>query len=387
MRHLDDGALRRLLDEPSAVSSKVTSHYTSCAVCRQRAQTLASDAADVRAALEVPAAQPFDATAAAQRLMRRTGAAAPLSLGERFGVFYERRGRAIAGPLGVGLAAAAVIAALAFTPVGTLAQNFLTIFEPRQFVAVNVSRGQLQYLPDLRDFGTMTQRGEPAHREVASAAQAAALSGIRLRLPAFVPPSVPGPIHYIAVSRASGSFTFSAAKTRAYAASAHRSIPAMPPGLDGTTLTLQVGPMVVIDYGTLPQRHEGTNASRAHGDTGGDAAEMPALAIVESAAPRVFSTGATAAQLESYLLQMPGVPAELADEIRAIGDPSTTMPIPVPIDKAYSQRVAIDGTAGLAVGDNTGVGGMIVWAKNGIVYGVGGAMPQRALMEVAQSLR
>ena len=384
MRHLDDGTLRRLIDEPFSTAALERSHFTSCARCRERAGAIATDAASVGSVLSALPVGDLDPAGASARLVRTAGASAPLSLRERFDRFYEQRGRSLSVPVAAGLAAAAVIVLLAFTPVGTLAQNFLTIFEPRQFVAINVSRGQLEYLPDLRSFGTMVQRGEPAHRETATAAQAAAVAGIPVRLPAFVPAGVPGPVHYIAVERSSASFTFSAAKTRAYAAAAHKTIPPMPARLDGTVLTLRVGPMVVIDYGKLPQE---PSARSRGGDEGPDRGEMPSLAIVESAAPQLYSTGATARELESYLLQMPGVPPQLADEIRAIGDPSTTMPIPVPIDKAYSQRVTVDGTNGLAVGDNTGVGGIVLWQKNGIVYGVGGALPQRELMEIAQSLR
>jgi hypothetical protein len=114
---------------------------------------------------------------------------------------------------------------------------------------------------------------------------------------------------------------------------------------------------------------------------------MPALIIVQSASPQLTSTGATAREIEAYLLAMPGVAPQLADEIRAIGDPGTTMPVPVPVDKAFAQNVSIDGVTGLGIGDETGVGGMIMWQKNGIVYGVGGTMPQHELMEVAASLR
>jgi hypothetical protein len=145
--------------------------------------------------------------------------------------------------------------------------------------------------------------------------------------------------------------------------------------------------MVMIGYGALPNpRDEKARARAVHRGDESDM-QLPPLVIVESVAPHVTSTGATAREIETYLLQMPGVAPQLAAEIRAIGDPSTTMPIPVPIDKAFAQNVVVDGVTALAVGDNTGVGGMIVWQKNGIVYGVGGAMAQRDLMEVARSLR
>jgi hypothetical protein len=381
MRHLDDGTLRRLVDEPFAVASLAQQHYRQCAACQTRGAAMSAEARSVADALRGDDA-PVHAAAAFDRFSDRIATSPPPPVRYRF----EALGRRAIAPVAAVLAAAAVLLLFAFTPIGTLAQSFLTIFEPRQFVAIGISKGELDYLPDLKSFGTMVQHGTPAHQEVASAARAAALTGVPLRLPAWIPPSVPRTAHFGVGGRASASFTFSAAKARAYAAAARRPVPAMPRGLDGSVLTLQVGPMIVIGYGQFPQPAPRRLDSKG-GDDGPRIRDLPPLVIVESVAPRVTSSGATALEIESYLLQMPGVAPQLAEQIRAIGDPSTTMPIPVPIDKSYSQDVFVDGTKGLAIGDDTGVGGMIVWQKNGIVYGVGGALRQRELMEVAQSLR
>lgn len=405
MRHADDGALRRVLDEPFAVSVEVEQHLEGCARCRARAASIADEARIAAAALAGSAAQtPVDAASAYRRFAARASAS-PRVARQRFGVSLGGRDRRYVAPAVGLLAAAALVVAFIFTPAGTLAESFLAIFEPHQFVAINISKGELQYMPDLASFGTMTQRGASSHREVASPQQAYALTHIKPRLPAYLPPGLPQPVHFAVVSPVSASFQFSAAKARAYAQAAHRSMPPMPPGLDGSVLSLHAGPMFVIAYGTLPsapERHDAATAVKSGGTTDiennapdqhvqhvehDDLSDMPALAIVEAVAPRVYSTGATASEIEGYLLSMPGVAPQLAGEIRAIGDPSTTMPIPVPVDEAYSQNIAIDGVRGLAVGDNTGVGGIIVWQKGGIVYGVGGGLPQRTLMEVAQSLR
>lgn len=406
MRHADDGALRRMLDEPFAVSTDVKRHIEGCAECTARAAAMADEARVAASALgDRSGFGAADPAAAYARFMKRATGRTRVSMTARLRAFAGGRNRRYVGPAVGVLAAAAVVVALVFTPIGTLAQSFLTIFEPHQFVAINVSKGELQYMPDLASFGTMTQRGAAEHREVGSPRQAFALTHITPRLPAFLPPGLPQPVHYVVVSPVSASFQFSAARALAYAMAAHKPVPPMPRDLDGSVLSLRAGPMFVVVYGTLPPapvRRDATahvtagGTTDVEGNTPGqhvqhiehdDVSEMPALAIVEAVAPRVYSTGATAQEIESYLLQMPGVAPQLADEIRAIGDPSTTMPIPVPIDKAYSQYVSIDGTRGLAVGDDTGVGGIVIWQRNGIVYGVGGGLPQRTLMEVAQSLR
>ena len=406
MRHADDGALRRMLDEPFAVSAEIKRHLEGCAECRARAAAIADEARVASDAFAGPSTQrAVDPAAAYRRFAAREIVPARLGAGASLAAFVAGRDRRYVGPAVGLLAAAAIVLALVFTPIGTLAQSFLTIFEPHQFVAINVSKGELQYMPDLASFGTMAQRGAAQHREVATPQEAFALTRIAPRLPGYLPQGLPQPVHYVVVSPVSASFQFSAAKARAFAQAAHKPVPPMPRDLDGSVLSLHAGPMFVIVYGTLPPAPVRRDAA-AHVTAGGttevagntpgqhvqhiehdDVSDMPTLAIVEAVAPRLYSTGATTREIEGYLLSMPGVAPQLADEIRAIGDPSTTMPIPVPIDKAYSQYVAVDGARGLAVGDDTGVGGIIVWQKNGIVYGVGGGLPQRTLMEIAQSLR
>ena len=403
MPHADDGALRRMLDEPFAVSSVVKRHIDSCAQCQARAAIIADEAEAAKAALGTAAASGVDAASAYSRFMARETAPAR---GATVGLQRIIGRRRYVAPAVGALAAAILVLAFVFTPIGTLAQSFLTIFEPHTFVAINISKGELQYMPDLKSFGTMAQQGATQHREVATAALASALTHIPARLPSYVPPSLSRQAHYYAISPVSAAFQFSAARARAYAASVHKPIPPMPPGLDGSVLTLHAGPMIVVTYGaslpSAPVRHGAAEQVRSGGtvdnessgadtrverEQSDDISNLPPLVVVEAVAPRVYSTGATTREIEEYLLSMPGVAPQLADEIRAIGDPSTTMPIPVPIDKSYSQQVAIDGAQGLAIGDNTGVGGMIVWQKNGIVYGVCGGMQQRQLMEIAQSLR
>jgi hypothetical protein len=65
-------------------------------------------------------------------------------------------------------------------------------------------------------------------------------------------------------------------------------------------------------------------------------------------APTVSSSGADLATLESYLLSQPGISAELAAQIRAIADPSSTLPVPVPAGAA-SSTVDLNGHAAVVL--------------------------------------
>ena len=71
MAHLNDGTLRRIVDDPDAITAPDREHYATCAECRTRFDAMAEDA---RATSNLLAAVPtadFDAAAAYQRLQTR----------------------------------------------------------------------------------------------------------------------------------------------------------------------------------------------------------------------------------------------------------------------------------------------------------------------------
>jgi hypothetical protein len=313
------------------------------------------------------------------------------------GAIFQLNGRRLAKPAGGVIAAAALVGALALTPAGSLAQSFITIFEPQQVVPVPVTSGELQSLPNLRDYGTMTQSAPPTAQQVASAAAAAAATGLVVHAPASLPAGVPTNVTYTVLSQGTASFTFSAAKAQAAAAATGKTLPAMPAGLDGSTLQVTIGPAVVATYGgtmgisggdtRLRGRRAGIKGVVTGRATAQREGDIPTLVVAEAAPPRITSTGASAQEIEDYLLAQPGVSPQLAAEIKAIGDPTTALPIPVPVERATAQTVQVQGTSGLAVGDNTGVGSGVIWEKDGVVYGVAGALPQSQILAIANSLQ
>jgi hypothetical protein len=114
--------------------------------------------------------------------------------------------------------------------------------------------------------------------------------------------------------------------------------------------------------------------------------DLPQLVVAESSAPLATSTQVTVKQLEDYLVSIPGVSAQLRAAIKAIGDPSTTLPIPVPVEYATSSKVTVQGVGGVALGDNTGVGSGVIWVKHGVVYGVVGSVKLSDALDIANHL-
>ncbi|HEY8313699.1 MAG TPA: hypothetical protein VIG51_05945 [Candidatus Baltobacteraceae bacterium] len=349
MKHLDAGELRRMIDEPNVFSRERRAHARTCALC-------APLGAELRANAEFAANLLTDA---------------------------PPRRRPVAWAAFAAVAAAAVlVAGIAFTPVGSYAGGFLTIFQPKQFTTVDVSKTDLQnfkFLPQADKLGTRREMLRPRRLDVASLKAAQSHVDFALLHPTSVPASVGHASSFGVETPGRFSFTFSASKAAAYAKRQHAKLPPMPRDLNGTTVRVATGSMVVASYGAHPPRHLHKAMPTGH--------LQPFLMFVQARAPRVTSTGATLPVLERYLLAMPGIPPQLATQIRALGDLGQTLPIPIRPDKQTAQRVTVQGAQGLAIGDNTGLGAGIVWQKNGIIYGVAGPLREDDVLAFANGLQ
>lgn len=254
----------------------------------------------------------------------------------------------------------------------------LSIFRPTQVRAISVTPADeraLRALPPLEAFGTLRGTRSPGLDEVSSASEAAQSAGYALRLPASVPGSVAKDVHYEVTQPARTSFHFSSAKAAGWAKEHKVALVPPPAGLDGATYTATLAPVAIVTYGTPPRRHRGSRSRGAF------------LAVVQGPLPTVRSSGASLQSLAAWFTQQPGVPAQLAAQVRAIGDPTQTLPIPVRFDKQTATAVLVDGVQGLAIGDETGIGSAIVWTKNGKLYAVGGTFAQSTVLLLADKLR
>ncbi len=374
MRHLADGVLRRMVDDPLAIPDPVQRHYAACTRCRQRGGAIAAATQATAELLRLPELSLLSAPALTDLRVRLAaqGRHAPSwyhGLAARLQLAWPRWSRPLFA------AGVAALLALALVATGT-AQNLLTIFEPKEFVPVPVSRADLERaaafgLPDLSDYGVLNGNPPRLHG-VADAQAAAAETGLPQLAPSSLPSGVSQHVDYRVLPEATGSFTFSAERARAAATRAGRKAPAVPAKIDGSTLYLTIGPAVLAVYGP------------AGGNMG--ALGLPVLAVVEAKTPKVSSTGVSAQELENYLLAQPGIPPGLAAQIRAIGDPKSTLPIPIPVDLASARPVQVQGVPGLLVADATGLGSGVIWQKDGIVYAVAGMVTQSQVLAVAGSL-
>ena len=367
MRHLNDGTLRRIYDEPLALSASDQAHYDACAQCQERFRSTAEAARASTGLLSVPAfeARPAAALASLQRRIKEGG--------DRRAPWYQRwldrnspRMRPLATPAIAVVLAAVLITGVAVTGVAT---QWVRVFEPHQFVAVQVSPSDFARSGKLLDYGDLRWSPAPPELKVTDAASAQAESGLPILTPASLPAGVDGPASYGVVAHATGTLTFDAARLRSSATKAGAHVSAMPSAINGSTLIVNAGPALVEAWGLSASNTE---------------LQMPTLVIAQTRVPTVDSTGASREQLEDYLLSQPGVPPEFAAQIKAINDPGTTLPIPIPKGYATTQNVPVNGVQGLLIKAALGAG--VVWEKNGVIYAVGGQLTPDQVLAIATSL-
>ena len=290
-----------------------------------------------------------------------------------------------------GLAAAASVALVAVLLTASgVAETILTIFEPKQVTAVQITPNDIATAVNgLESFGTLTWSTPPKPYDVPDAKTAASDSGLAIVRPGILPAGISDAnLRFGVMPKTTATFTFSADKTRQNATRIGRTPPPMPANIDGSKLFITGGPAVVQFYADVPLPNVDPRASPKTTTTtpGGPLAGLPKLVIAQGKAPVVQSDGVTVEQLQQYLLAQPGVTPELAAQIRAIKDPSSTLPIPIPVNMATSKNVTVQGVPGVFVGDSTGLGSAVIWQKDGIVYGVAGTLSESEIMTVANSL-
>lgn len=358
MKHTDSGTLRRLIDEPLSIESADREHVKVCAACGSRLAEIQKDR-DAVATMLAGSPPAADLSAARALLAEKTRLARPRTRSPRIaaGVPLARR-----WSWSVGLIMVAVCA-FAFTP----APNVFMIFQPQQFTTISMTQGELRTLPNLSHFGYLHVDRNLQAKQFSSLSAASDAAGFRPLTPSYVPQDVSNAKTYNVIPSKTSSFTFSASKVAASALRHHRHIPTMPATINGSTISLITHAGVMTVYG-------------GHQD-------IPSLIVGQTKLPKVVSDGASLKAMESYVLGLPGVSKRLAQQIEAVGKPTNTLPIPIPVNWAFAQHVRVQGHPALLVGDNTGVASVVIWQYGGVVYGVAGALTQDQVLRIADSLR
>ena len=362
MRHPSEGVLRRLLDEPAGVPDSDREHVADCRECLGGLAAMREDAALVEAALPIGDIADVDVDAA----WRRLSAAAPAA-GRGVVAAPPRADRFRAVLRRPVVATLAVAFALGGADVAA-ANGWLQIFQTEEIAPVSLSTADLIAMPDLEAYGDLAVDGdEDVMREVADSAAAEKATGLDVPDVAALPRGVSGdPVHQVG-SEVSATFTFSADQAAAAAAAAGETLPPPPPGLDGSRVRLVAGPGL---------------ASVWTQSTG-----VPSLIVGRAVAPRGFSSGVPFETARDYLLSLPGLPADVAAQLRTFAADGSTLPLPVPAGEVTTSTSEVDGVPATVLATQDRAITAVVWVRDGVVTAVAGSLDRDEVLSVARELR
>ena len=303
MRHPTDGTLRRLLDEPAGVADADREHVAGCPVCLSGLAAAQEDAAVAGAALDVEL--DVDVDAGWQRLShavavdgRRRGSGPPRPPRRAVGAAQpgrrraRRRRRSWPAP------------APRPPPTGCRSSA------PSRIAPVPITQADLVELPDLSAYGELEVVEEADVREVADAAAAEEATGLEVPRVDDLPRGVTG-----------------RARVPGGRPGAARCSPSRPRGRGGRrgrrrdAAAAAAGPRrqpVPAERRPGPRRGLVRGARRAGAGRG------------RAVAPTAYSSGVPFETARDYLLSLPGLPEDVAAQLRGFSGDGTTLPLPVP---------------------------------------------------------
>jgi hypothetical protein len=367
VRHVPDGTLRRLIDEPFAVADRDIRHVEECAHCKGRSQRFAEDATMAERFFHVPLLVDADAG-----LARSRASTAMRPRDRKTLQFRRHRSWRL---MGASLSTGASVAAVGVLIAGVAAAATLTtIFAPTQVAPVPVSQADMQEVTQLMGmntngslggfsspsgaetlpFGKLSWTSSGSGEQVASLADAEAATGLAVTLPTKLPSGVSGVDRYAVMPKVTATITFGSDAGSS---------------LSGASLVVSLGPAVAVSF---------SGASTLEG--------IGPLGILAGARPIATSSVATTREIENFLLSRPGVPADLAEEIRLIGNLQTTLPIPA-LPGISSQSTEIDGSQAVVLVDNSNAASGAIWEDHsGVIHAVAGLLDKEDLINVAEQI-
>jgi hypothetical protein len=371
MHHVPSPVLRRLEDEPLAVPDLARRHLDDCRRCQAQSTEIAADAA---LAARVLAAPPEVGDIDLEWILLQDRLSRP-DAARRPAVRPSRRMPRRLVNVSVGAGTAVVASVLA---VGAAAAAVLTtVYAPTQVAPVRINANDLHAIENITGisrlsgdlgpsgstqltFGKLSWSSAGPTQQVASLARASAMTHLAFPTPATLPSGV-GAIGRITVQpQVTATVRFSQNAG---------------PAVAGSTLTITAGPAIAVQYASASGR-----------------SNLITLAIVAARRPVASmkgegeAGGATASQLETFLLSRPGLPADLVQEIRLLGNPTSVLPVPVP-SGLWELKEQIGGEPAVLVTDPNGFASGVIWESgDGIVHAVGGLLDKQDVFNVARQI-
>jgi len=291
-------------------------------------------------------------------------------------------------------AAAASIAVVGFAftlpVVQAGAQAFLDLFRVASFTGVEFDPEELKgRLTALEGSGIspeaifgnlepLTEEQEPV--SYATAADASAAAGIRVRTPAWMSPGFTLST-IMASSEHAARITLNTAGLQAVLDTLGLADAELPEGLDGQTATVRVPPIVTQTYvnSTTVVNEAGTIVPRS-------------VHVIQGRSPDVsFPAGVDLSKLAYAALRVLGMSRDEAYRMSVTIDWRSTLLVPVPAKALAYRPINVNGSEGLLIeglaqGERL-PGGVLMWSAGGETFAVAGAVSADELLEIAQTLQ
>jgi hypothetical protein len=287
-------------------------------------------------------------------------------------------------------AASIAVVGLVFTlpPVQAAAEAFLDLFRVKQFTGVQFDPERLKDLegsgfnPEALFGGLvepLTPPQEPA--SYATADDAGAAAGIRVRTPAYIPQGFVS-TGFMASSEVAARITVDTASLQALLDALGLADVELPQGLDGQTATVRLPPVVTQTFVNRdPERTDRTGAILER-----------SVHVIQAESPDVsFPAGLDLSKLAYAGLRVLGMSRDEAYRMSVTIDWRTTLIVPVPAKAVAYRPLNVSGNEGLlieglAAGERF-PGGVLMWSSGGETFAVAGAVSAEELLEIAQTLQ
>jgi hypothetical protein len=382
-----DGELRISLEADGAMSPSIQQHLDRCPECHQRflgIRDTANWSASVFSAAAPGEVEP-DVHVAYNQFRRVTAGhpARDTAGGFKMGQLFATRSMRAASAF---VAVIAVIVAVTFSPMRTVADDFLNQFRVQKFAAVTIPMDLFGPL----DSGMLDGMGGGDGNGLLDGALDQL--GVLDTTFAFDHEGMPAPITLEEAEAQFGNIDepddlpegFDSAPN-AYLTEAGSASYA----LDTATAQTMIDALGLPIY-SLPDPEQYPTL-----DFG---ANIPAAAVLEyqdADGKRVIvgqmesptldiPDGLDMNKLREDILQFPGLPSDLVAQLRAIDDWESTLIIPIP-EGATSENITINGEPGLLIEHN--LGSAVLWEKDGILHAVIGQVSADEVRDVADSMQ
>jgi hypothetical protein len=286
-------------------------------------------------------------------------------------------------------AAAASIAVVGFAftlpPVQAAAEAFLDLFRVQQFTGVAFDPERLRGLetsglsPEAI-FGAVEPLAPPPQPvSYATADDAGAAAGIRVRTPAWVPNGYSS-MGFMGSSEMAARITINTAGLQAVLDTLGLPDVELPQGLDGQTATVRVPPVVTQTF-----------VNRDFVGRDGEVIER-SVHVIQARSPDVsFPAGVDLSKLAYAGLRVLGMSRDEAYRMSVTIDWRTTLIVPVPTKALAYRPINVAGNEGLlieglAAGERL-PGGVLMWSAGGETFAVTGPISGEELLEIAQTLQ